>query len=325
MEGKHPSAFVSYSWDDEDHKAWVKDLSARLRADGVDVTLDQWAVVPGDQLTAFMERGIRGSRFVIIVCTPRYKAKSDARSGGVGYEENIITAEVVATQNQRKFIPVLARGEWAESAPTWIIGKHYVDLRGSELPQPRYEDLLVTLQDLREAAPPLGSPALLRSPLRADTEPRTAHARPSPSKDAHPAATTADVRIVELVVDEVTTPRNDGTYGSALYAVPFRLSRFPSPIWEKAFLQAWDRPSQFTIMHRPGIARVRGDRIILDGTTIEEVEKYHKDTLMLAITAANEIENRVIRQREKQAADHAALDDDHRKAVSDAAKRITFE
>jgi hypothetical protein len=77
-----PTAFISYSWDDEAHKSWVKELGSRLRADGVIVTLDQWATVPGDQLPAFMEQAIRENDFIIIVCTARYKVRSDARRGG---------------------------------------------------------------------------------------------------------------------------------------------------------------------------------------------------------------------------------------------------
>jgi hypothetical protein len=180
MNGNHPTAFISYSWDDEAHRAWVKDLSSRMRADGVDVTLDQWAVVPGNQLPAYMERGIWESQFVIIVCTPRYKEKSDGRSGAVGYEENIITGAVAATQNERKFIPVLARGEWHEAAPRWLVGKAHVDLRGEALPQPRYEDLLVTLHGIRETAPPLGS---IPSPRPARTRIQRA---PAPQTPRHP-------------------------------------------------------------------------------------------------------------------------------------------
>jgi hypothetical protein len=66
------SAFISYSWDDDAHKEWVRSLAERLRTDGVDVMLDRWAAVPGDQLPAFMERAIRENQFVVIVCTPRY-------------------------------------------------------------------------------------------------------------------------------------------------------------------------------------------------------------------------------------------------------------
>jgi hypothetical protein len=41
------------------HRAWVRDFATQLRTDGVNVTLDQWEVQPGDQLPAFMERAVR--------------------------------------------------------------------------------------------------------------------------------------------------------------------------------------------------------------------------------------------------------------------------
>jgi hypothetical protein len=321
MSETHPTVFVSYSWDSEDHKAWVKELCTRLRADGVDVRLDQWDVVPGDQLPSFMERSIRDSRFVIIVCTPRYKEKSHSRSGGVGYEDNIITAEVAATQNERKFIPVLASGDWPEAAPSWVLGKAYVDLRGDGLPQPRYEDLLVTLHGTREARPQLG-PIPSNRPATQVRAARGPASQPQPEPQSRESD---EIRIIELVANEVTQPRNDGTRGSALYAVPFRLSKTPSAIWEKAFVQHWDRPSRFTSMHRPGIARVRGDRIILDGTTVEEVEKYHKETLLLAVEAANEIAHQIDEERRRRAAHRAASEEQQRKVVQDAAKRIRFD
>ncbi|HJS15910.1 MAG TPA: toll/interleukin-1 receptor domain-containing protein, partial [Rheinheimera sp.] len=53
-----PSVLVSYSWDSEDHKTWVREISQRLRLNGVDVKLDQWHVQPGQSLTQFMEREI---------------------------------------------------------------------------------------------------------------------------------------------------------------------------------------------------------------------------------------------------------------------------
>src|SRR5262245_2555082 len=121
---KVPRAFISYSWDDAAHKEWVKELATRLRADGVDVTLDRWHAVPGDQLPAFMERAVRENDFVIAVCTPHYKQKSDRRGGGVGYEGDIMTAVIFTGGHQRKFIPVLRRGTWADAAPSWLLGKY---------------------------------------------------------------------------------------------------------------------------------------------------------------------------------------------------------
>jgi TIR domain len=42
----HPTAFISYSRDDEAHKEWVKDLATQLRTDGVEALLDEWHSAP---------------------------------------------------------------------------------------------------------------------------------------------------------------------------------------------------------------------------------------------------------------------------------------
>lgn len=89
-----PTAFISYARESDEHKAWVIELGTRLRSDGIDLTLDEWHLRPGDELPRFMESAIRESDSVLVVCTPAYRAKSDARSGGVGYEGSMITAEI---------------------------------------------------------------------------------------------------------------------------------------------------------------------------------------------------------------------------------------
>ena len=150
-----PRAFMSYSWDDEPHKIWVRDLATRLRTHGVDVTLDQWHSVAGDQLPEFMEKAIRGNDFVLIICTPRYKDRSDRRIGGVGYEGDIMTAEVLTTGNQRKFIPILRTGEWQDAAASWLLGKNYIDLKGAPYPEENYKVLSDTLKGKMPQIPPL--------------------------------------------------------------------------------------------------------------------------------------------------------------------------
>jgi hypothetical protein len=150
---KPPSAFISYSWDDAAHREWVAALSNRLRFDGIDVKLDDWELRPGDQLPAFMESAIRNADFALIVCTPKYKAKSDGRLGGVGYEGNVITAELFVKGNERKFIPLLRVGDWRDAAPSWILGKYYIDLRGNPYDEEKYRELLSTLLEIRPVAP----------------------------------------------------------------------------------------------------------------------------------------------------------------------------
>ena len=78
-------------------------------------------------------------------------------------------------------------------------------------------------------------------------------------------------------------------------------------------------------MHRPGIATVTGDKIHLDGTTMEEVERYHRDTLKLAVAETNkEIEE--FDQRQRTAEERAREQRDaHERAVKDAATRIKFD
>ena len=69
----NPTAFISYAWENSEAQKWVKDLATKLRTDGVDVKLDQWEVVPRDQLPHFMEKSVRENDLVLIVCTPKYK------------------------------------------------------------------------------------------------------------------------------------------------------------------------------------------------------------------------------------------------------------
>src|SRR5690242_20186004 len=146
-----PKTFISYSWDDDAHKEWVKQLATRLRSDGVDVTLDRWHAEPGDEIPAFMERAVRENDIVIVVCTPRFKERSDGRGGGVGYEGDIMTAHALTGGAEKKFIPVQRRGTWVEAAPTWLLGKAKIDLSADPYSESEYEELLRTLHRAREA------------------------------------------------------------------------------------------------------------------------------------------------------------------------------
>ena len=303
-----PKAFVSYSWDDDDHKKWVAGLAATLRGDGVDVTLDQWNMIPGDHLTSFMEKEIRDNDYVLIICTPNYRIKSDQRKGGVGYEGDIMTAEVLTKGNHRKFIPILARDSWQVSAPSWLKGKVYVDLSTEKNFDTNYFDLTATLHGTRQAAPPLR----VRSP---DTR-RSRVSRPESDEP---------LEIIGVIVDEVTQPRMDGTPGSALYAVPFRLNRVPSQVWSDLFVNSWDRPPRFTSMHRPGIASVQGDKIILNGTTIDEVKKYHRSTLVLCVNVANDREREYREQKRGEEERRHRQVESHRQEVEDGAKDVSFD
>lgn len=148
--------FISYSWVPAANKQWVAELAARLRtSDSIDVMLDQWEVVPGDQVPHFMEKAVSDSDFVLIVCTPRYRERSDGRRGGIGYDGDILTARVFKGESRRKFIPLL-RGEPDESVPTWLLGSDILNFRGRSYPLASYTRLVRALKGTLPKAPPLG-------------------------------------------------------------------------------------------------------------------------------------------------------------------------
>lgn len=153
-----PKVFVSYSWDDKEHRKWVLEFATRLRDDGVDAKFDQWEIQSGDPQPEFMERSVRENDFALVVCTPNYKERSDSRTGGVGYEGSIMTAEVLMGGNHRKFKPILRRGNWENAFPSWLSGKNGIDLRDDPFDEEEYARLLAELYGQAPKATPLGTP-----------------------------------------------------------------------------------------------------------------------------------------------------------------------
>jgi len=309
-----PKAFISYSWDNEEHKKWIRELAIRLRSDGIDVTLDQWHLIPGDQLPEFMERAVRESDYVLIVCTHKYKDRSDNRQGGVGYEGDIITAEFMTKRNHRKFIPILRQPPWADSAPNWMSGKYYIDFSSSPYLQKDYDDLVTTLLGIREKAPPVG--VAKKGEALANITPNNSKAKTF--SDFEP------IQITGIIADQVGVPRNDGTPGSGLYRIPFRLTQQPPREWIELFVNNWNHPPRFTTMHRVGIASIVGDTVILDGTTIEEVRDYHRETLILVIQETNKGYKEFFERRQKAAERKQEEVSTHKQNIDDISNQIKF-
>lgn len=151
----HPKVFISYAWENEEHQDWVKRFAARLRQDGVDAVLDQWDLDFGDNRLQFMER-IASVDSVVIVCTPRYAEKSNARKDGVGYESNIITSGIAEKAGRQKFIPVLRSGTWITAVPVWLKHVAGANLTGNSYRDREYRKLLRTLHRKNPPPPPLG-------------------------------------------------------------------------------------------------------------------------------------------------------------------------
>lgn len=113
------------------------------------------------------------------------------------------------------------------------------------------------------------------------------------------------LRVVEVIEDQVSQARNDGTPGSGLYEVPLRLNRQTSELEARLIERTWDSPPRFTTMHRPGICSVYGHTVALNGTTLSELKQYHLATLEGVLEVVNreaaEIEAREEARREREA------------------------
>ena len=133
------------------------------------------------------------------------------------------------------------------------------------------------------------------------------------------------IRIIGIVEKSVSKPRNDGTPGSALYNVPFKLSSTPPAEWADYFPRAWDHPSSWTSSHRPGICRVTGDVIWLNGTTLEEVEKSHKSTLLLALDETNRKYAEFASQKAAEDERRRKQEEDHKRVVREGISKISFD
>ena len=305
-----PEVFISYAWEDEDHKAWVRSFADQLLADGINAVVDQYDLSLGDRLPYFMESSITNADYVLIICTPKYKEKSDNRQGGVGYEGHIISAELMNQGNERKFIPVVRKGTVAESLPVFLEGKLAIELNEGERYAENYADLITTLHG-ENRKPKINKKAELRGPQH-------------PVINSYDRDDDEDIEILGIIADEVTVPKMDGTRGSALYTIPIRISKKPSQMWEEIFIRTWNLPPKFTTRHRPGIASVQGDKIILKGTTIEEVRDYHRDTLKLCVRKANEEEKALLKKERAQKEAEEARINQHYSNVRDIAKGIEF-
>lgn len=152
-----PRAFVSYSWDSQEHVNWVLQLATRLRANGVDVVLDRWDTDLGSDLSLFMERAADTAYRVIAVASEAYVQKADLATGGVGYERKMVTPSLMADLHGKRVIPIL-RENPAAQLPRFLGAAKYVDLRANPYSESAYFELLQDLWGVEPTPkPPLGS------------------------------------------------------------------------------------------------------------------------------------------------------------------------
>jgi hypothetical protein len=293
--------FISHASEDKD--AVARPLAEELKRRGFSVWYDEYVLKLGDSLPTEIDRGLANSRFGVVILSPRFFAKNWPRRELDGLAEREVRG------GRKVILPVWHEVDAAD------VEKHSPTL-AAKLAVSTSQGLGTVVQKIAEVLQPgRSSPA---EPLRQEPQGTTTSARAAPSAEE-------PIQIVGIVEDEVGRPRNDGTRGSALYPVSLRLSRMPSQVWAELFVETWNHPPHSTMRHRPGIASVVGDRIILARTTVEELEEVHRETLRHVLARVNAEADRIEASERKRQAAEADAEREHDEKVRAAAKRLRFD
>ena len=98
-ERKPPRVFLSHASEDKDR--FVLQFATALRAEGIDVWLDKWEILPGDSLVdKIFEEGLKEAEAVIVVLSKYSIAKKWVR-------EELNAAVVQRINKQTKLIPIV--------------------------------------------------------------------------------------------------------------------------------------------------------------------------------------------------------------------------
>jgi len=305
-----PSVFISYSHAD---KAVAIAIAVRLVELGARVWIDEGELRVGDSIIERIGTAIAEVHFVVAIVSASsigsqwcQKELSLAITGGLQREGVKVLPLRLGDVEMPPTLKDLLYLSIDPNDPAAVAPRLFQDAQ-AHMANPRaQEGLGPTPQDLRDSRGPIRRSAI------------------SPTSSSNSMAAAGPIRLVGIVREGIGVPRGDGTRGSALYAVPFRLSRVPTREWASRLVATWDRPPTWTTMHRPGIARVTGDVVTLDGVTMQEIERYHLDTLKLCVHHVNA---EITQQEARRAADEQRdreRKDQHEASVDETLRRLNF-
>jgi hypothetical protein len=150
-----PKVFISYSQDNDEHKAKVKALADWLRTQGIEAWIDQYVTDPPSGWNEWMIEQVESSKFVIIVVTERYLTKWREKSrAGVRFESALLTQDLYDTgMINERFIPVLFDKQDVDHIPRVLKPFSYYLLESGK--KKDFERLRDKLHGLLPTAPPV--------------------------------------------------------------------------------------------------------------------------------------------------------------------------
>ncbi|SEB21513.1 SEFIR domain-containing protein [Pedobacter hartonius] len=121
-------AFISYSWDNEEHEEKVLEFTEHLRKNGYDAKIDKM-ISQQETATNFvkmMHQAMLKHKKIIIVLSEGYKKKAETFTGGVGEEYQLLLNDI--SKNPKKYILVSFQGRSDEIVPFGLQGRDITDL-----------------------------------------------------------------------------------------------------------------------------------------------------------------------------------------------------
>lgn len=138
---EHKTAFVTYSWDSEEHQQWILKLTNDLRKNGVDATFDLFLTQTGTvNLNQMMITNVRDRDFVIIVLTEGYAERSDEFKGGVGFE-TLLTLPTLLENPDKIIFLMKHKGNFNDAFPFHLKGYYAINFSNDS----NYEESLKEL------------------------------------------------------------------------------------------------------------------------------------------------------------------------------------
>jgi hypothetical protein len=126
------NAFISYSWDNEEHEQKVLEFTEHLRKNGYDAKIDKM-ISQQETATSFvkmMHVAMLNHQKIIVVLSEGYKKKAETFTGGVGEEYQLLLSDI--SKNPKKYILVSFNGRSDEIIPFGLQGRDIIDLSLSD-------------------------------------------------------------------------------------------------------------------------------------------------------------------------------------------------
>lgn len=292
------SVFLSYNHKD---KEMVHEIARRLEELKFHVWLDEWDLKIGDSLFERISESINQVDFLAA-----FISENSLNSPWCQKELSLAMAGEVSTK-AITVLPVLLDDV---GMPASLADKFYLDAK--ELNTQGVVDKLVS--SMKSHLKPSRN-----LPQRARKTQKNTTLKNLSSDDGQGYEVP---KILGIYKQGITEPRNDGSRGSALYSVPFLLSVSPDSIWADLAVRNWDHPPVLTNMHRFGIAKVVGNQFILDGTTLDEIERYHLETVRLVIEKTNEEYIKIMKNRLQEKEYAQKRRESHQHNLEQSARRL---